>query len=385
MNKIRLDKQLIEELAEAEGGEPLLSVYLPTTAQPGERKKNRIRLKNALSSLREQLLAAGVEAEATDRRLEALNEFVTARGLGSHGDAGVAILDGAGKSLFLVLPGPVSELAIAAPGFHLKPLIAAQQQGRYLLLCLSQNDVRLYEGDATGLEAIQLGQDVPRSLADAVGHDIEEKQLQQHASSRGSTRAIFHGHGTGKDDTDAEVVNFLRQLDDALRDRFLNGLPLVLAGVRELTADYRRLSKYDNIHEAEISGNVDDLAPAALHDKAWPAISEVRRRQQLDELRELVSASPDNPVSSALDEIVLAAGDGRIARLFVAADRERWGRVDSEQRDVVGHEQYEPGDCDLLDHAAAEAFCSGAEVLVLPADDMAGAADAIAAMRYEVA
>src|SRR5207253_1889665 len=51
-------------------------------------------------------------------------------------------------------------------------------------------------------------------------------------------------------------------------------------------------------------------------------------------------------------EIVPAAYQGRIQFLFVASDREQWGRFDADKQQLQSHDRPEPGDEDLLNFAA---------------------------------
>lgn len=383
MERTAITRELIRKLASTESDRPLVSIYLPTSARPGELGKNRIRLKNAIAEARSRLESAGADERQADAMLAPVRELAADDALPSHSGDGTAILVDSGNVRIVPLPTRPAELVVAADRYHLKPLFeASAHESAYFVLALSRNDVSLYRGDGMELEAIDLDPDVPRSLADALGHELSEKQLHHHAADAGSDTTIFHGHGSGKDDTDAEIRRFLRDVDAALRKAHLDGSPLILAGVDELTAEYGRLSEYDSILDEPLAGNVEDLGVSDLHEKAWPIFRRDRRRRQALALDNIASGDVDSPVSRGLEEIVTACEDGRVAQLFVASDRERWGTVGNGGREVVTHDEREPGDTDLLDRAAKSGLLTGADVVALPASNLPDGVDAIAVLRY---
>lgn len=376
----RLDEQLVRKLAAAGSDAPLVSIYLPVTHQPGQLDKNRIRLKNAASEAASQLEAANVDKAVVNKMLEPLEE--AGEDLFSQPAPGVAVFLGADEPAFVQIPAATAEFVIAAPHFHIKPLIAALPHAAgFDVLALSENSVRLLHGNGYTLEAVDSGQELPGSLADVAGHDLSERQLQHHAGDRGSSEAVFHGQGAGKDDTDAEVEKFLRRVDEVLNAKYLHGQPLILAGVSVLLAAFRRVSEYQEILDDEIAGNADDAAVAELHGKALPIFEAHAQRKRGAALSELCRGDVDKPVIEDLEETVIAAGDGLIVRLFVASDTERWGRYDASSRAVETSDEREYSEDDLLDRAAAAAWMSGAMVYAIPADDLPDG-ESLALLRY---
>ncbi len=376
----QLDDKLVRKLASAEGDTPLVSIYLPVTHQPGELDKNRIRLKNARRRADRQLEEAGVDDATRKSLLEGIDE--AGEDLFAQPAPGIAAFLGSGGPVFVQIPAATHEFVVAAPHFHVKPLIAALPHAAgFYVLALSENAVRLLHGNGYSLAPVDTGSEMPQSLADAVGHERTEPQLQHHAGARGSAEAVFHGHGAGKDDADAEVDRFLSEVDDALNARYLSGQPLILAGVSSLLAAYRRISDYRDILDDEIAGNADDAGAEELHEHALPIFEAHAQRKRDAALAELRGGGPDKPVVEDLEETVIAADDGRIGRLFVASDTERWGRYDPTSRAVETHDVRECAEDDLLDRAAAAAWMSGARVYAIPADDLPDG-ESLALLRY---
>lgn len=382
-----ISRELVESLAEHTGDGPLLSLYLPTTLKVEERQKNEIRLKNLLKEARTRLEALGMAATDADALTRAVANASLDKTMWKEHGKGFAVFAGRGFLAHVALPFRVRELAVVNFRFHLKPLLEAlSRRRRFWLLALSQKDVRLYVGDERRLSEAELGPDVPRRLTDVAGQQPAGKQLRFHAATRGGRGgdgAIYHGMGAGKDDIEPEQEQFVRAVANGL-ERFWkqDETPVIVAGDNQLRAMYRRLSDYAHRILGEIEGNVEDLSRQALHAKAWPIVEGELERQRDEVLERLDQSGAETPVSRELADIVRAACDGRVATLFVAEDREYWGRWDDGERSIVSHERPLPGDDDLLDRAAVESWLKGGAVHVVPAAEIPGGGMAIAGLRY---
>jgi hypothetical protein len=113
----------------------------------------------------------------------------------------------------------------------------------FLLLALSQRELRLLEGSRHRVEEVVLP-DVPSSLRDVVAPPEPRSDTMAFATSpaaRGGP-AVLYGHGTADEDFKRdEVERFLRRVADGL-DSYLAGedLPLVLIGLDCTVAHVRR-------------------------------------------------------------------------------------------------------------------------------------------------
>lgn len=379
-----ISRGLIESLAGHTGDGPLLSLYLPTALEIEERRQNEIRLRNLLKDARTRLEALGMAATDAELLTQAVGNASLDREMWKEHGRGFAVFAGRQFLEHVALPFPVRELAVANFRFHLKPLIEALSRRRkFWLLALSQNDVRLYRGDEDSLAEVDAGNDVPRSLTDVAGRQPAGKQLHYHSADRGGDAAIYHGLGAGKDDTDAELEQFVRAVSNAL-ERFwkLDDAPLIVAGDNQLRVLYRRLSRYADRILGEVDGNVEHLSKQDLYGKAWPILRDELDRQRDAVLARLDQSAAGTPVSRELADVIRAAGDGRVDTLFIAADTECWGRYEDGERGIDTREQPLPGDDDLLDRAAVESWLKGAAVYAIPASDMPGNGLAIAGLRY---
>lgn len=86
-------------------------------------------------------------------------------------------------------------LAVATDRFHLKPLLQLLSgDGQFYILALSQNQVRLFQGNRYHVSGVELT-DLPTSMAEALQLDNPQQNLQFHTGTSqggGGDRATFH-------------------------------------------------------------------------------------------------------------------------------------------------------------------------------------------------
>src|SRR6056297_3556700 len=381
---IGTDDGALREIAADRGETPHVTVVVPSTALPSERQENEIRLKNRIAEADAQLEALGLDDR---RRAAVLRPLVEARDAGTFWpaeplDGGLAAYTTGSGLTRIALPQRPRELTVVGWRFHLKPVLEAKSlTGQFALLAISQNDVRLFAGDHAGLRPLDLAGRAPRSLEESAGHDLTEPNLQHHAGHRGSAEAIYHTHGGGKDDVTPELKRFLREVDRAVQDLVAaREEPLVLAGVDFMLALYRDVSELPSILEQELHGNVEHLSASQLHQRARELVENEVARRNREAAASLGDAAGSAAATDDADEALLAALEGRVDEIVVAADREDWGYVD-ESAHEVRHRDELPRE-DLLDRAAVETWLHGGRVRVLPAEDMPGGRLVCASLRY---
>jgi hypothetical protein len=321
--------------------------------------------------------------------MEPLRRMVDDHELWQHQEDGLAVFRSA--ELFETYPSPVrfTELAMVNDHFYLKPLFALfRGDGRFHILALSLRNARLLAATRYNVREIELGEEVPKSLVEAVGEEIEEQHIQYHTGSKvsqGARSPVYHGQGGGdKDDQKQEIYQFLHRLDDGLKKYLADrSTPMVLAGVDYLRAIYREASDHPNLLEEGISGNPEKQRPEELHEKAWDIVRPLliaRREKETERYSEMAAAGKG---SSALEDVIPAAFDGRIETLFVARGQRRWGSFDTQTRELQLFEEPRNGSEDLLDLAAVRTFMNGGTVYALEGDQLPEGAQPVAAIfRY---
>jgi hypothetical protein len=322
-------------------------------------------------------------------RLDALESLTGDDLFWSHQDDGLALFASDDGLRIGRLPLHVREFVHVGERFCVRPLLPAVSEGqRFHVLALSRNDVRLHECSRLGIR--EIGEDEFVSpLAEADRDAQRTLQFHTGAPPIGAGRrraAMFHGHGLHKDARAQETERLLRLVDGALDGVLGDGdAPLVLAGVAELVAAFRRVSDRPGVAAAVgIEGNVEHLQEHALHARALeaaiPALDAAQRRI-VDRVRE---AAHTDRVSRGVRPVLAAATAGRVEVLLVHADEPVWGQPgeDGGAAQTVRHAERQAGDDDLLDLAVARAWRTGARVLAVAAGEIPDGGEAAALLRY---
>jgi hypothetical protein len=384
-----LSKSELEALVEHQDGW-CISLYMPTHRAGREIQQDPIRLKNLASKAEEQLIDAGLRAPEARDLLAPVAELAELDGFWRHQSDGLAVFRSPTLFRGYRLPIKLAELAIVSPRFHIKPLLPLlTADARFYLLALSQDQVRLLQGTRYSVCQVDL-QGVPSSLAEVIGWEDPEKQLQWHTqtgSSKGVARAaMFHGHGYGTaDDPKGEIKQFLRQVDDGLAT-ILRGerAPLVLAGVNYVLDLYREVNSYGRIMDKDAEGSPEHLSEEELHERAWPIVEEVLEEERNEAVQEYEALAGTNSklASDNLKDTILAAYQGRVDKLFVALNVQVWGAADLESGEVEQHEERQPGDEDLLDLAVEHTVLTDGVVYAIKAEEVPGRSPLAAVFRF---
>ncbi len=366
---------------------PHVSIYMPAHRESDQAQQDPIRLKNLLKAAEQHLLDNKLmEASEAETLLKPALALLDDQTFWQHQSDGLALFLSAEESSHYRLPLSFEELVVVEARFHIKPMLPLfNNKGRFYILALSQNDIRLFAGTRHTVDQIDL-EGVPTSLAEALPHDDPERQLQHHIGEKVDTTApgIFHGHGVGAGDFKKDnILRFFQQVDKGicalLEDQ---SLPLVLAGVDYLLPIYKEASNYPHLIDEGVTGNPDETSAQELHEQAWSLVQPYFREEREQATAEYRRLADGSNASQDLSEIVRAAHYGRVKVAFVATDVQRWGKFDAEKNVLEVHDNPEPGNADLLDSVAVQTLMHGGTVYSAEADEIPGGEPVAAVFRY---
>lgn len=381
----QLSRAELEELMQRREG-PSVSIFAPMVKAGKETQQNPIRFKNLVRQAREGLIEHGVADTEVDRLLAPAADLIDDLPFWQHQSTGLAVFVSQGFFRYYRLPLEVRELAVVEDRFHLKPLLPLLSgDGRFYVLALSQKRVRLLEATRHSVREVDLG-DLPTSLNEAVGYEVEETHIQYHSGTRtsqNSARPQYHGQGGGEDDVKLEIQKFFNLLDRGVGSLVADkNAPLVLAGVDFLFPLYRQVSDYPHLVEGGVSGNHDAASPEEIQEKAWSVVEPVFTSAQEAAGERFHDLLGTGQASGQLDDVVTAAHDGRVDTLFVALGERRWGSFDEERRAVELSDHNGPGTEDLVDFAAIQTLLKGGQVFAVPPDQVPDGGAVAAVYRY---
>lgn len=358
------------------------SLFLPTHRTGTEMQQDPIRLKNLLREVERQLLAAGEREGNIGTMLKPAWDLLGDTKFWQHQSDGLAVFVSKDHFDYFRVPLPLEELVIVAQRFQLKPLFPLLTgDGHFFILSLSQNGVRFLEATRHGVDEIEV-EELPVNLREALNLDDQQRQLQMHTGNAGGG-AMFHGHGPGGEYTKEQLEKYFRQVDSAIC-RFVGNdrAPLVLAGVDYYFPIYRKVSRHPQVLEHGLPGNAESQRPAELHDRAWPIVEQLFSRQRESKLARFAKLHGTGQTSTNLAEVLVAAHDGRVETLFVAADRQVWGTFDAEARHSAIEAKSTAQNEDLLDRATLETYLRGGLVFSVPQATLPAGAELAAIYRW---
>ena len=377
----QLDLASINALAGRSSG-LTATIYLPTHRSGPDRQQDHVRVKNLLHAAQRMLDGAANGGPAV-AMLGPVTKATQDPGFWAHPGDGLALFCGVDGFQHFWLPVAMPELVVVSERCHLKPLIPLLQgDGRFYLLDLTQHGVRLYTGTRFGLQPIELP-GAPASVEEALGPtDIERHTGERliNAAGQGSSRKF----GTVGDERAKERIQEYFQRIDSCVCALLHGehAPLVIAGVEYLLPLYAEMNHYPHLMAAGIPGNPHSSQTAILHERAWEVVAPHFAKAADEAGERYARLHGSGRTTGDMKTVLSAVTQGRVDELFVASDRERWGRYDVLHDEVREHEPRWPDDEDLLNLALITALAIRSRVLVLPLAQMPDQQEIAAILRF---
>lgn len=375
----------LKALSEAQSGW-CVSLFMPTHRPAAERQQDLIQFKNLLRQAEARLVAQEMRMTDVQALLSPALQLVGDNLIWRQPSDGLAVFVSPGLFRYYQLPLAFETVVVVAQRFALKPLLPLLGgEERFYVLALSQNAVRLLKGTRHSVEVVALD-GVPQSMAEALRFEEQLKQTQWHtvgSPGRGGPIPVFHGQGTGIDDTKDRLLRFFQQVDAGLHSTLRDEQsPLILAAVDYLMPIYRQVNSYPHLMEAGISGNPEERSAEELRAAGWSLVQPHIEKAQQDAIGVYRRYAGGALASHDLPTIVRAAHQGRVQLLLVAAGAQRWGTFDTEADRVAVHAEPAADDEDLLDRAAVQTYLQAGDVYVLASDAMPGEMPVAAVFRY---
>ncbi len=363
---------------------PKVTLYVPTSRDINHNDEDKIRFGNLLRTIEKKL--DKVTDQDTKKTIAAnLNTLKDDRSLWNQRLEGFCIFANAKQTVIYVLQNPTREMAIIGQRFHQKPLIKdLQGLDEYQVLALDRQSYALYEGNRTGFRQIQLNEDEPKTIQDFLGEEFTESYLAQGSYGGASSRAMFHGHKSRKDEVDKDIERYLRLVDHHVMKQHssVSKKPLILFALPEYHTHFRKHSNNPYLVDEGIKQSPRDIKLDALKKLAWNII-EPRYEARIDKLKEtyqqaLQKGSADNKIHT----VAKAAVTGRVDTVLIEAFREIPGRIDTDSGRFIERNNALENFEDALDDLTDIVISNGGKVHVIPEEKMPTDTGIAAIYRY---
>lgn len=366
-----------------------LSIYMRTCRAGKETLQGRIKLKNLTQEAEEKLMQSGMRRPDVQLFLAPLEEMILNNQFWQNQRDGLAVFLSKDIYNYYSLPFELEDFLFIGRHFYLKPLLPfILGDGRFYVLALSQNDVRMFECSRASVQEIEL-KNIPHSLAEAMQYDDPQRQLQQHSNTLPGTNskaaALFNGQGTGQDDQKVNILRYCRLIDQGLQSLLRNKkAPLVMMGVDFLLSIYREANTYAYLADEIIPGNPEELSGEDIQTLAWPLVEHYFHKAEQEALTYYGPFQGTGRTIKEMEEVIPASYNGRIELLFLAEDekQKQWGIYDFSQNTVKIHAEPEPGDDELYDLAIRQTILNGGSVYIMDQMKIPEGGNIAALLRY---
>jgi hypothetical protein len=377
-----LTRDNLKVLAETHKG-LCVSIFMSMHRSGPETQQDPIRFRNLVREAEEGLIAHGLRVPEAKEFLEPTQGLAEGSLFRQHQSDGLAVFLSRGVIDSYLVPFAFEELVVVANRFHIKPLLPLLSgDGRYYILALSQNKVRLLQGTHYSVTEVDLA-GAPETLAETLRDDDSRKELRGRTSaSGGKSKSSVIRYGTVVDDKE-NLRRYFRQIDGGLHEALRNEqAPLVLAGVDYLHPIYREVNTYPHLMNEGVAGNPERLSAEELHKQTWTIVKTYFQRIQQEAVDQYKQWAGSLRVSNDVTKITPAAYHGRVELLFVVADLQQWGAFDPDTDTIHLHEKEEAGDEDLSEFAAMHTLLNGGTVYVVNSERMPDNTSFAAVFRF---
>lgn len=383
MNKIT--PSVIEKLSEPQHS-LALSIYIPTHRHPTppHMQEDQIRLKNTLRQARSLLANEDVDSRGIYANLEAVDELIGDMSFWHNTLEGLAIFINEQEFEFYHSPIEFEESVSCDSVYDVAPLhVIHSQDVKFYVLALAMHGSKVYQGDAYGLQELQI--DLPKSPEDALGIDEMFANSQTVRSHNGGTTP--HGEGDSSEAGSHERLQYFRIIEKKLiaHRNFDEKAPLVIAATDSEAGNFRAVVNLPGLLKEYVPGNHVDSAPQDLFAAVWPTIrSQVIQKQENELVERFSEYKGKYRASTNTREIEEAAEQGRIETLLVNYIDETNDSVSDTHggSTPIVRTTVEDSDTSRLKHLIELVYSQGGKVVGLDFSRMPDTAVAAALYRY---
>jgi hypothetical protein len=358
----------IKEFAGASG--PWITIFLPTDVPGGRKKSLSARLEKALQSAEEKLR----DRQLTLEQIHRLTDAVKNAGPRLEEEAqqrSLVLFRSPDEMRTFWLPESLDSTVVVAENVYIRPFLKnIEGEMVFYILALSQKDVRLLRCNEHSSEEVDTKDYFTPNLSDYLAFKKPDHVLENRITAGpgvGAGTGVMFTTGTEAERKDEYLAHFFRQVNDGLvgllrgQERTL----VVLCGVQEALALYRRVNAWSNTPQEGVHGAPNGLKGGEMHARALDILKRTKERE-LEDILAQHDRQAGEIAQAGVNDIVRFAHEGRVLHLFVAEQANVLGHFDAGQFRSRAHQTDRPGDEDLINAAAVQTLLRGGRVHELP-------------------
>lgn len=340
----------LEKLCKKSSKEKVVSLILSSTTVSDLNKKLQVKFKNSLRDIQELIENEGVDSSLYISQLKNINIEKEISKLPRT----KTLVIYATKKNFQVfnLVKTIKDTPLISFDYTrvIKYFISeVNLSSDYVILDLSLNDINIYRSNKYMIEEFK-GVKLPTSIK----HFYETERA-----------GIFNMNESRKDEQDAMTKSFLLAIDKKLLESLnKENIPVMLAGADNIISLYKSISKYPNIWDCAIEGNVDNLSIAQLHTKSLTTLkkqSDLNIESTINKINEQRNLGKGSNEFSNIFEAAIA---GKVGKLVLKIGYKVWGSHQDNKLNVSLRKT--SSDEDLVNQLMCIVLSTGGEVYWSP-------------------
>ncbi|GAB3173220.1 baeRF7 domain-containing protein [Telluribacter humicola] len=358
-----------------------VTIYSPTRKQSTDNfQQDKIHFKNQLQAARQQLVNLyGMEQDEVNQYLQPGFNLLDNDNFWHYSSDMLAFFLTPQNNYVFKFPLKVEEPSFhVGKGLMLRPLLPLfNRNGRYYVLNLDLENVRLYEATPYSFNEVELGEDVQTSVEDYLRYfnkiDRDDTVQRRLGTSQPASGGVFHGQAADEQEKE-HIRQWFYNLSRELENRFKEDqLPVVLAGVDYLVPLYRTTIDYNKYVEDYVTGNFDnrnDPQAQGLYKQAMAIMEPKFKQQEEKAVEQYHNLKAGDFAASDTEKTILAALTGQVDTLFIRKDAFLWGHYDEQRYELQIQRAATPENTDLLTEAAVKTVLMKGKVFLYDANDM---------------
>lgn len=365
--------------------EPAVSIYIPTSRTGVDVLQGHIRLKNFLVVAEERLVEKGMRRTIAKQMLERAADLVGDVAFWNDRLDSVAIFVSPESFSAFHLPFPTPPLLQVGATYLVTPLLQVlTKQWEFNVLALEKNNVRFIRCRGNAASEVTVP-DMPTSLEAFVASEHAEKLVGMHSAGVAGRAGSVISHGMeDKSVLDKDRTHrFCQAIEHAVRSYLAKSPdPLVLAGTADFQQAYRDISKVPHLLAKGIVCSPKVIEPKDLRALALPIVDEDSdhdRQRAIERYRELAGTGF---TSQQVEEILLAAYQGKVDVLLAPTDSGVWGQCDPNMGTVTVHTDPTTADEELINRAAIATIRNRGTAYTVRPEELPLSGSAAAIYRY---
>ena len=306
-----------------EKGSVCISIILPTHRISTDRRVDKMKMISAMNTAK-QLLQYKYPIAEIKNLLNSIDEIYQKIAF-THNTEGIGLFISSKVQLIVQFPFPVEEKVMVGESFEVRDLIYKENSSiPYLVIVLSKNTVRLYNGVLDKLTEV-IDDNFPKTY---------EEEYEYNPPSRGTPFAgVSTVRNFEKEKSSMKEIRFEQfflKADKQLQKYTKVEMPILLMGVEKDMAWFEKISKHTKKIKDKINGNYDYLNEKQLIDIVWPTMYKYIQNQKKLVIKELEEKIGKHLVISGVAPIWKATKEGNSLKLLVEKDFRKSGFITDE-------------------------------------------------------